>query len=112
MGTKLITIDTNKNKNELVISIRKWFQENGSLPFEHGFQAKKFIVRGNNKLKPYFINFWGILTQNTDTKKTYKVSWYVLSKKNLLDLVDECNRYYSYVINHPLPKGRGLSKEH
>lgn len=78
-------------------SVKLWFQENGSLPFEHGFQAKTFIHKGI-KFKPYHFNGYGVSARNIKTKEIAEIDWWDLPKQTIVSLVNECNRYYNYVM--------------
>ena len=76
--------------------VRYWFQQNGSLPFEHGFKADTFNYRGNT-YRPYMCSEEGVSVRNVNTKTIDRISWFLLPKKTILKIVNECNRYYEYV---------------
>lgn len=105
MQPLLIEIDTTTSipQTSLANQIRGWFQENGTLAFEHGFQAKPFTY-GGVKCRPYMCDEGGVsvscvngefalIFQKFRTTKNTKISWSLLPKQTLLKIVRECNRY-------------------
>ena len=93
-----ITNETYGTKDVEVLKghVRYWFQENGTLPFEHGFVAKTFSYRGNT-YKPYMCSAEGVSARNVEQKNIVRISWFLLPKKTILKIVNECNRYNEYV---------------
>lgn len=91
-----ILIPTNiANANE----IRAWFQENGSLPFEHGYQGCKISVKGT-EYKLYMCSVDGVHLQNPKTRELKKISWLMLPTQTIKKVIKDCNRYYDYVMNN------------
>lgn len=97
MNGQLIRIDANKPTAILADEIRKWFQENGTLAFEHGFQAG-IITFNHGKYRPYMCDEGGVSVKGVERIGIFKISWQMLPKQTLLKIVRECNRYYQYVM--------------
>ena len=103
METLLIPI-TEKSHNKLsqeVLNIhaRQWFQENGTLPFEHGFKAQTFNYKGNT-YQPYMCAENGVSVRNVKNRNSGTISWFLLPKRTILKIIKECNRYYEYVMKN------------
>lgn len=96
METKLINDDVMKGQ-PLCNCIKRWFQENGSLPFEHGFKSKTFVYKGKT-YQPYYFNGYGISARNIRTREIAEIDWCDIPKQTIVKLVNECNRYYEYVM--------------
>ena len=80
----------------LANEVRQWFQENGTLAFEHGFKPRTFIYKGKT-YQPYMCNEGGVSVRNVQDKTIAKISWCLLPKKTILKILTECDRYYLYV---------------
>lgn len=95
-NTTLIGNDVTRQE-PLCNAIRKWFQENGTIAFEHGFKSD--TIRKNNV--EYHISMCdsnGVHVRPKHNNSSTTFSWYVLPKQTILKVIRECNRYYQYCL--------------
>ena len=101
MTPLLININTTSPVPQIMLAnqVRGWFQENGNLPIEHGFEPVTFIYKGK-VYRPYEFSERGVSARVVDTKEINTISWNMLPSKTIKKLVKNCNLYYTYVTVH------------
>ena len=86
--------------------LRKWFQENGTLPFEHGYKPFE-IVHNKRRYKCDMIGCEGLHCADAITRQRVVISFNALcSIKQIVMIGNVCNDYYNYVMNgEEIPRG-------
>lgn len=100
MTQKLININKNQPRTTLIEQVIEWFTLNGNLPFEHGFKSNKVTVNGFKyqitECDRDSVHFSYKTPEGT--MKQARTGWFTLSSKTIIKIIDECNRYYDYVM--------------
>lgn len=88
--------ETYRSGMTLADDLRKWFQENGTLAFEHGFKAE--ISRNNEQAHIYMIDCNGVRIHYPKEGKNETISFYHFSQPSLCRIIKLCNQYYNYCL--------------
>ena len=100
MGTKTLFNITNVEKMsqaELADTLCKWFKENGTIAFEHGYKA--YITSDNIKWRLTMAVECGLEMINTTNRKHKRYQPYnSFPKRSLLKIMRICDEYYNYCL--------------
>lgn len=87
------------NQEPLCNAIRKWFRENGTIAFEHGFKTDTIINKGY-KYHISMCDDWGIYVYGKNKSCTIVLPWIVLPKQTIMKVVREINKYWNFCLAH------------
>lgn len=79
------------------ILFSKWFSENGTIAFEHGYPKYTFQMYGE-KYVVDMISIKGIHCHNINSKQRMIRSFYQLTSVQITNLINHINNYYQYCL--------------